>query len=225
VFSFYLLAEFVMADAVVLAVQERQENGTRSARRLRREGKVPGVVYGHKEATIPVTLVADDLSKAIRHGVRVVDLDRGGKVEKALIREVQWDPLGHDILHVDLARVALDERIVVDVRLELRGTAPGVTAGGLLDQPIHSIEVECLAISIPESIRVNIGELQIDGVIHVRDLVLPAGVVTKTDPDAIVVQVKPPMVEAAAPVAGAPAAEQAEPEVIGRVKAEEEPEE
>ena len=214
-----------MAESVVLVTRERQERGSREARRLRRQGQVPGVVYGHKEETVPLTLATEDLAKAIRHGVRVVDLERGGKLEKALIREVQWDPLGHDILHVDFARVAADERIVIDVRLELRGTAPGVTAGGLLDQPIHHVQVECLAISIPESIRVNIGELQIDGSIYVRDLVLPAGVVSKSDPDAIVVHVSPPIVEAVAPAVAAPVAEQAEPEVIGRQNVEEEAEE
>src|SRR2546427_207013 len=114
-----------MAEAVVLATQERKENGTRNARRLRRQGRVPGVVYGHGEATISVSLAADELIKAIRHGVRVVDLAVAGKKDKALIRELQWDPLGHDILHVDFARVSADERITVEVRLELRGTAPG----------------------------------------------------------------------------------------------------
>jgi large subunit ribosomal protein L25 len=177
---------------------------------------IPGILYGHGEATLSVTLARDDLTKAIRHGARVVDIDQGGKLEKALIREIQWDPLGHDILHVDFARVAADERITIDVRLELRGTAPGVTAGGALDQPLHNLSIECLAISVPESIRVNIGELQIEGVIHVRDLVLPEGVTTKVDPDAVVVQVRPPMVEEEAPAAAPAAAEQAEPEVIGR---------
>ena len=97
-----------------------------------------------------------------------------------------------------------------------------MTAGGSLDQPLHNLEIECLAISVPESIRVNIGELQIEGVIHVRDLVLPPGVVSKADPDAVVVQVHPPVVEVEAPAAAAPVAEQAEPEVIGRKAGEEE---
>jgi len=81
-------------------------------------------------------------------------------------------------------RVAVDERIVVTVPLEIRGVAPGVNAGGTLDQPMHTLSVECLAVSIPESIRVNVGELQIGSAIHVRDLVLPDGVKAMTDPDA-----------------------------------------
>jgi large subunit ribosomal protein L25 len=214
-----------MAEAVTLSLKPRASRGKHESRRMRRQGIVPGVLYGHGEETVAVALSADDLTKAVRHGVRVVDLDQAGKVEKALIRDLQWDPLGMDILHVDFARVAADERITVDVRLELKGTAPGVTAGGNLDQPLHNLEVECLAIAIPESIRVNISELQIDGVIKVRDLVLPAGVTTKVDPDAIVVAVHPPMVEEAAAAPAGTEAEQAEPEVIGRKVAEEAEEE
>ena len=214
-----------MAEATTLTAQARGTHGTHEARRMRKNGLIPGVVYGHKEATISVTVNRDDLYKVIRHGVRVVDLQTDGKTEKALLRDVQWDHLGHDILHVDFARVAADERIKIEVRIELRGTAPGVTAGGVLDQPIHSLVVECLAIAVPESIRVPIGELQIGQAVHVKELKLPDGVTTAVDADAIVVQVAAPKVEEEV-AAAAPVAEQAEPEVIGRKeKVEEEPEE
>jgi large subunit ribosomal protein L25 len=213
-----------MAESETLVAQPRTGRGTHLARRIRKKGLVPAVVYGHKEETLSVTVQRDDLYRAIRHGARVVDLQAGGKVEKALLRDVQWDHLGHDILHVDFARVAADERIKIEVRIELRGTAPGATAGGLLDQPLHTLEVECLAIAVPESIRVAINELQIGQAIHVKELKLPEGVTTAADPDAIVVQVTAPKVEAEAPVA--PVEGAAEPEVIGRKeKAEEEGEE
>jgi len=212
-----------MAESVLLVAQKREERGSQAARRLRRQGLIPAVVYGHKEATLSLSLSAEEVENAIRHGVRVVDLQAGGKEEKALIRDVQWDHLGKEILHVDFTRVAVDERIIVTVPLELRGTAPGVTAGGVLDQPIHTLSVECLAISIPDSIRVPIGELQIDGVIHVRDLVLPPGVKAMADPDAIVVHVTQKMEEPEAAAAPVEVPEQAEPEVIGRpAKTEEE---
>lgn len=214
-----------MAESVTLTAQSRSTSGTHEARRMRKNGLIPAVVYGHKEATIAVTVNRDDLYKIVRHGVRVVDLLADGKTEKALIRDVQWDHLGLDILHVDFARVAADERIKIEVRIELRGTAPGVTAGGVLDQPIHSLVVECLAIAVPESIRVPIAELLIGQAIHVKDLKLPEGVTTAVDPDAIVVQVAAPKVEEEVATV-APVAEQAEPEVIGRKeKAEEEGEE
>src|SRR5437016_1569709 len=99
-----------MAEAVELSAQPRPGHGSAEARRLRRKGLIPAVIYGHKEATVSVSLSAEELEKAIRHGARVVDLKSGGKVEKALIREAQWDHLGIELLHVDFARVAADER-------------------------------------------------------------------------------------------------------------------
>lgn len=211
-----------MAESIALVTQPREGRGSQAARRLRRKGFIPAVVYGHKEETLCVALPADEVEKAIRHGVRVVDLKANGKEEKALIRDVQWDHLGKELLHVDFTRVAADERIVVTVPLELRGIAPGVNAGGTLDQPIHTLSVECLAISIPESVRVNVSELQIGGAIHVRDLVLPPGVKAMSDPDAIVVHVTTKAAEPEAAAAAAEAPAPAEPEVIGRQKAEEE---
>jgi large subunit ribosomal protein L25 len=212
-----------MAESVELLAEIREGTGSRVARKLREKHKVPAVIYGHKEKTVPLELNGDELAHAIRHGIRVVDLKTNGEVQKALIREVQWDHLGKELLHVDFLRVAKDERIHVNVRVEVRGIAPGVTAGGVLDQPIHTVAVECLAINVPESIRVNINELQIDGAIHVRELVVPPDVKVLGDPDAIVVQISAPQAEAAPAAEAAEAL--AEPERIGRQRAEEETEE
>jgi len=213
-----------MAESVVLVAQERREHGTRAARRLRRSGSVPGVVYGHQEATVAIAVSGDELSRAIRHGARIIDLKQGEAVQRALIKELQWDPLGHDILHVDFTRISKDEKLELPVRIELRGTSPGVTGGGILGQSLHELTIECLPDSIPNSIRVSIGNLQIGDVIHVRDLTLPPGVTVKDDPDAVVVQVTAPLAEPE-PAAAPAAAETAEPEVIGRVKEEEKAEE
>jgi large subunit ribosomal protein L25 len=209
-----------MAESVQLETQKRDGRGSQAAKRLRQAGQIPAVLYGHKEATVAVALSADAFTKAIRHGARVVDLRFDGNLEKALIKDIQWDHLGHDILHVDFERVGADERITVTVPIELRGIAAGASAGGLLDQPLHTLLVECPAISVPNSIRVNISELQVGAAIHVRDLHLPEGVKAMTDPDAIVVHMTAPVAEPEA--APAPAAESAEPEVIGRQKAAEE---
>ena len=217
-----------MAEAVVLTTKPRKDLGKMNARRLRRQGLIPGVLYGHKEATVAVSLIKDDLGRAIRHGVRVVDVQAEGKMEKALIKEVQWDHLGLEILHVDFARVAADERVEVNVRVELRGTAAGIATGGVIDQPIHLLAVECLAIAVPDSIRVNVSALQLGQAIHVKELVLPEGVKSLSDPEAVVVQVIAKLVEPEAPAAapeGAVAAEQAEPEVIRRERPAEEEEE
>ena len=210
-----------MAESVVLVTQAREGRGSHAARRLRKQGLVPAVVYGHQEATLAVALPEEELVKAIRHGIHIVDLQTDGNIQKALIRDVQWDHLGKDVLHVDFARVAADERVVVTVPIEIRGIAPGIAAGGVLDQPIHSLSVECPVIQVPEHIRVNVNELQLGGVIHIKDLVLPPELKIMGDPDAVVVHVTLKQAEVeAAPAAAAP--ESAEPEVIGRQKAEEE---
>ena len=212
-----------MAESVVLKTQQRQTRGSSAARRLRRAGQVPGILYGHKEENLAVTLSSDDLMKAIRLGAHVVDVELGGKQEKALIREVQWDHLGKELLHADFERVSADERITVTVPLEIRGTAPGIAEGGVLDQPLHSLQIECLALSIPNSIRVNINELHLGQSIHLRELVLPEGVKALGNPDTIVVHVTQKVIAAEGTTPGlGEAAGAAEPEVIGRKAAAEE---
>ncbi len=209
-----------MAESVVLKTKKRELGGSRAAEKLRKTGLVPGIIYGHKQANEAIALAHDELLAAVRHNARVVDLQSDQGIQKAQIAELQWDHLGKDVLHADFKRVSADERITVPVRIEIRGIAPGVTAGGVLEQPLHTVNVECLAIAVPDSVRVNIGELQLDGAIHVRDLHFPPDVKALDDPDAVVVHVAPPKVEA--PAAGAEAPAQAEPEVIGRKAAEEE---
>lgn len=211
-----------MAEMLKLETKPRPASGSRAARKLRKQGLLPAVIYGHKEATVAVTVPADAFQKALRQGARLVDLQTDGKTEKTLIRDVQWDFLGQEILHVDFARVSEDERIRVDVRLEIRGTAPGVTSGGILEQPLHALHIECQAISVPESIRVNVSNLQLGDTIHVKELELPPGVKALVEPEVVVVHVVAPRGEEEGEVV--PAAEQAEPELIKREKAEEEEE-
>jgi large subunit ribosomal protein L25 len=213
-----------MAESVQLTVKLRDTAGTQATKRLRKQGLLPAVVYGHKEATLAVSLLQDDFRKALRLGARLVELKTDDNAQAAIIQDVQWDHLGKDVLHVDFRRVSKDERVVVSVPLHLRGIAPGVSGGGVLDQPLHVINVECLVTAVPDEIRVPIGELQLGQAIHVKDLRLPEGVKAMADPDAIVVHVTTPQAETAAP-AGL-VAETAEPEVIGRqAKAEEAEEE
>jgi large subunit ribosomal protein L25 len=158
----------------------------------------------------------DDLATVLRHHTRLVDL-KGGVNESALLRELQWDVYGIEVLHVDFARVSADERIEVQVSVELRGTAPGVNEGGVIEHLLHEVTVECLATAIPDRIQVRINQLNKDQSITVAQLEVPAGVTILTDPEAIVVQ----CVEAAKePEAEAVVGEAVEPEVIGR-KAEE----
>jgi large subunit ribosomal protein L25 len=210
-----------MAETVKFTAKPRQGRGSSAARRLRRQGMVPVVLYGHQQETVSLALSAEEVEKALRHGVHVVDLQLDGNTEKALIKDVQWDHLGRDIVHVDFARVSEDERVVVTVPLEIRGTPAGLSEGGVLDQPLHTLEVECPVVAVPDSIRVNVSELKIGQAIHVRELVLPPNVRAIVNPETVVVHVTMKQVEAE--VVAAPAApEAAEPEIIGRPKVEEE---
>jgi large subunit ribosomal protein L25 len=213
-----------MAEKANLQVDRRTVKGKWAVRRLRGEGFVPGVVYGHGEQTLSVQLPAKELLGLVRHGTRLVELKYDGASETALIRDLQWDPFGHNILHVDFARVAADERIHVEVKITMRGVAPGVEEGGVLAHLVHNVEVECLVTEIPEEIRVDVRNLHLDQSIHISDLVVPTGVKVLADPGIVVVQVTKKLEEEAA---AAPEQETGpiEPEIVGRRVAEEAPEE
>jgi large subunit ribosomal protein L25 len=205
--------------AEVLNVQVRTADGKRVARRLRREGAVPAILYGHGESNVPLSVKADQISAAVRHGSRVVEL-QGAANEKAFIRDLQWDVYGIDILHVDFTRVSEHERINVEVKVVLRGEAPGVKDAGVVEHLVHEVEIDCEALSIPEKLFLNINELKVGDSLPVSAIQLPAGVTLLSDPDQVAVQCVIP-VEAEEGEAGEGAAE---PEVIGR-KAEEESDE
>jgi large subunit ribosomal protein L25 len=132
---------------------------------------------------------------------------------------VQWDALGTYIQHFDLLRVDAQERVEVDVPIELKGTAAGAMSGGMVEQPLHELTIECPAIQMPDAIVVRISELQIGQAIHVRDLDLPEGVTAITDPDQVVVQVVMPLEAPEATEEAIPGP--AEPELVGRKPEEE----
>lgn len=168
---------------------------------------MPGNVYGHKQEAASIVLDGEEIQNLIRTGARVVDLSVDGKQEKALVKDVQWDTFTSHVLHIDFLRVDPDERVQVNVPLQLKGTAPGVTAGGILEMPHHTVEVECLAVEVPDHIVVKIGSLNIGDIIHVSDLQeLPTGVKVVMQPETVLIHVVEPRV-APEPTAeeGAPA--------------------
>jgi large subunit ribosomal protein L25 len=208
-----------MAETLTLKTEPRTGQGSRDSARLRESGRVPAIVYGHKQDPASITVSHDELAAALRHHARTLELQVGGKSETVLIQEIQHDHLGTGLMHVDFRRVSKDERVRTTVEIELRGTAPGATGGGVLDQPLHKIHVECPATAIPESIRVKIDSLLLGQAIHVKELELPPGVKALDDPDLVVVQVKVqhvPVVEPTVAPPGEGAA--AEPEVITKKK-------
>ena len=206
-------------DVESLTVELRDSIGKRRNRRLRESGKIPAVLYGHKEANLSLMLNAEQVANVLRHGSRLVQL-KGAANEKAFIKDCQWDTWGQEVLHIDLTRVNEHEKIRVTVPVELRGEAAGVRDGGVVKHQLHSIELECEVASIPEHLVVNINTLAFNQVIHVSDLELPPGAISLTDATQVVVICTPP-VEVTDEQA---AAGEEEPEVIGRKKAEDEAE-
>ena len=202
-----------MAQSIQVTAKPRSELGSRANKRLRDSWMIPGVIYGHKEAVVPVTLPRKEVSNHLSHGAHIFDLSLDGKSEKVLVKDVQYDHLGLEILHIDFARVSLDERVEVTVPLELKGTPKGEAEGGVLQQIVAELEIECLVTEIPDRVTHNVSEMGVDDALHVKDLTLPAGAKAMQDPDLIVAMVKVIAEEAAAPAAEG---ESAEPEVIGR---------
>ena len=199
-----------------ISATNRSELGSRANKRLRDSGKLPGVIYGHKQDVLPVSFNGKELSDLIAKGAHIFEVDIAGKSETALLKETQYDYLGSTLLHIDLARVSLDEKVKVQVPLELKGTPKGVADGGVLQQIVVQIEVECRVLDIPEFIRHNVAELELDSVLHLKDIKLPEGVHALQDAELIIATVRE-VIE----VAETPAAAEPEPEVIGGKKPEE----
>lgn len=199
---------------------QRERLGTRYATRLRRSGKLPAVVYGHKEEPSHVAVDNEQLLHILHEGAHMLELelDGGGK-ETCLVKDVQYDYLGTDIIHVDFARTSLTEEVEVNVPVEIKGRedAPGLKAGGtVLEHTIVEIDIRCQASRIPDEIVVDISSLDVGDAITVGDLVLPAGVKTDHNPDDSVVSIHYVQEEEEVEEA----AEGGEPEVLGEKKEE-----
>ena len=199
----------------------RETRGKRNARRQRRAGRLLAILYGHGQPSVSLSLSAEAMEAAVRHGARLVKLT-GAVEEQAFIRQLQWDPWGKHVLHVDFTRVSEHEKVQVMVAVDLRGEAPGMKLGGVVKHLIHELEIECEATAIPERLHVNINHLNLRDEISIAQLELPPGVVVLGDPESVVVECAEPV--AVAEEEPAEAAE-VEPEVIGRKKEEQEEEE
>jgi large subunit ribosomal protein L25 len=210
---------------------KRDVFGKNAARRLRKEGKIPVILYGAKTATVPLTVDKRDLftilkSESGENTIFKVSYDT--KKTNAMIKEIQRDPVSDEILHTDFIQIAMDKRIEVSVPLNVKGEAIGVKAeGGFVDVVTREVEIECLPKNIPESIAVDISELHLNQSLKIEDLQLPEGVEVLTDPNTVIVNIEPPQAEEEIveeeeeEIIG----EEEEPEVIKKEKAEEEGEE
>ncbi|MFQ5590533.1 MAG: 50S ribosomal protein L25 [Phycisphaerae bacterium] len=209
-------------ESMAVHVEPRSERGTRACRALRKQGRLPAVVYGHNEPVELISLSHHDIEVALAHGARVLTVDRQGTSSQYLIKDVQYDHFDTTPLHVDLTRVDLNERVRVSVAIELRGVPKGVSEGGVLDQLMPDLEVECTVTEIPDTLHPVVTHLHVGEALLVKELGLPGGVVALADQDAQVAVVRAlAIAEAIEEPAEEPAAEGEEPERIGRVRKEE----
>lgn len=202
----------------VIEVKKRDETGTLRMRRLRKAGRIPAVLYGRGKDCVSISIDTRDVDRMIRTGRHIVDL--GGDVkDSALVKEVQWDAFGTEVLHLDLARIDASEAVEISLSVELRGVAPGTRSGGVVKHQLHEIAIRCAADKLPENLEANINELELNGVITAGDLELPESAELLCDPGDVVVLCAEPTAKAEEEPTEAG---MAEPEVIGRKADDEE---
>lgn len=208
-------------QSIELTAQMRQDLGTRASRRLRRDGRLPAVVYGHQQETLNITVPLKEVLEHVQHGAHLFSLQMDGTTEQVLLKDVQYNHLGDEILHLDLFRVNLDEEITSEVAIRLVGQPVGLKAGGILTQVSHNLEIICRVRDLPDEIRVDVSKMDVGDALHVSEITLPEGA-RMADEDAgeltIAVVALPRAEEEEAAAAEAPA----EPEIIGAKKPEEE---
>jgi large subunit ribosomal protein L25 len=206
-----------MANQVTLSARHRTDVGRNSVKHLRTRGSVPAVIYGHKDQPANLEINTREITKLLAHAVGekiLVELQiagaegQAGTTKLSLIQEVQHHPVRRDILHVDFLEVASDEVIHTEVTIESVGEADGVkNYGGLLEHSLRSLHIECLPKDLPEIINVDVSALGLNESLHVRDLILPAGVKATSDADLTVFTVAEsktgaePAADASAPTA------------------------
>src|ERR1700736_2871369 len=212
-----------MAKQVKLKAEHRTAIGRSGVRKLKAHGIIPAIIYGAKDKPQALQLSARDISAMLSHASGeniLVELEIPGEKSNrtALVQEIQHSPVGGDVLHIDFHAVSMDEKIHAEVPLEATGIATGVkNFGGLLEQSLRSLAVECLPRDLPDRIPVDVSNLNIGDSIHVRDIQMPKHVTPKVPLELTVFSVVAPAVEEE-PVAAAVEGAAAGPEVITEKK-------
>jgi len=212
---------------IVLKAEKRDGAGKEYAKHLRKNGKIPAILYGKGDKTVPIAIDAKHLSTLLHsiHGeTALVTLQLGKETRrdrKVIFKEFQRDPVKGDLLHIDLHHISLTENIHVEVPVVLTGTPVGVrTKGGIVQHTLHKLEVECLPTEIPEHIELDIETMDVGDSIHVEDIPLDKAQIL-TDPHRTVVTIVPPTVIKEVEPVEEVEVEAEEPEVVGEAKEEE----
>ncbi len=213
-----------MTDTVVLKADIR-ETGSKRAAAVRAKGLTPAVIYGHKQAPESVSVDHKALIDGLHNGHRLFELKFEGKSETLLVKDLQYDYLGKDVIHVDFVRVDLDEKADVSVQLEFKGTAQGISEGGMLDIHLDSLDINCPVTKIPDSIPVVVRDLDVGDAIYAKEIELPSGSTLVTDEEALVVNCHFVAEQPEEPEVEGEEGEELEPEVITEKNKEEDDEE
>src|SRR5262249_43102868 len=207
---------------IPLRADKRESTRKGGARSMRAAGNIPGVLYGHGETPVAVAVSARDFDVALRKhkgSNPIVNLAVEGSEYTALIRDVQYDPLSHAILHLDFQHISLSETIEVKVAVHTTGLPIGVKdGGGILETILRELDVRCLPTAIPPSITVDVSHLNIGDSVHVREISVPDVTVLNDGDDTIATVVPPTVMEEKAPEAVAAEGAVGEPEVIAKGK-------
>lgn len=201
-----------MAMSTLKAVK-RSEMGTHKVRRLREQGMIPVIIYGHGETPMPISIDKRQVETAVHRGARLMQVEVDGQSQYVLVKDVQYDHYGKDVLHMDLARVNLDERVEVAVPITLRGKPVSGEEAGVLQLVTPVVRIECLVTQIPDDIRVNVADMKVGDMIKAKEVALPEGAKLLIDPELLICTVSIVTEEEVAVAEVAEGA--AEPEVIG----------
>jgi large subunit ribosomal protein L25 len=194
-----------MSEMLKIEAKKRTDLGTSGARRLRAAGRTPAVVYGAKKAPESVDMDAHEFAMLVQHhgASMILEVSVDGEKTNVMVKEVQFHPVSGVVEHVDLMEVSMTEVIVATVPVILVGESAGESAGGVLEQLISEVDVECLPMALPSQIEIDITNLEIGHHINVSDIDAGEGVAVVTDGDVIAVSVHEPRVSAAAAAAAA----------------------
>jgi large subunit ribosomal protein L25 len=181
-----------MADGTrpTLSAEERLERGTRATRRLRREGLVPGVVYGGGgDGAVSFKVDSRVLRQVLVDGSALIDLEVGGKTRPVIVKDQQLHPVRDEVMHIDLLEVRLDEKIQTTVGVQVEGAeeAPGIKEGGVLEHVTHQLNIEALPTSIPDAIVVDVSGMEIAATMHLSEVPVPEGVTFLDDPEETII--------------------------------------
>jgi large subunit ribosomal protein L25 len=209
-----------MGKSLLLKAEIREHTGSKAVQKVRQQSRIPAIVYGHKQEPVAISLDAHNFVEGLHHGHRLIDVEIGRKKEKMIVKDLQYDHLGKNIIHADLMRVDVTEMVKVTVPIELKGMAKGTHEGGIVEEHADHLEIECRANDIPETIVVSVKEVHVGDALHSGDIELPQGVKLAGSPGTLIVTCH--LVAAAKTTEQVEEEMPAAPEVIGEPKGPEE---